>query len=270
MLQIAIEVKRERALGEICIALGLPLRLCVWGERSIEYWTAPAQKYAEVSDFERVFGFEGGPTEFGDYYGLDHIFDDAHPADPVALKKVVPVKREVLQAQIERHVRGATFVQRRASGASQRFSPRWDLVSKRKDVTAVASADRKQRVHAAFPGLNAGEFKRLSNNDIWYLDQQIDSLVSAPINDGKRVEGATLITAAQQIAAAQRSKGHRVGPESLLCRDRDSGRAMWLRSGEPINLYNVLGDNDTWHGLVKRGLIILDPAERDPTVPYRF
>ena len=148
---------------------------------------------------------------------------------------------------------------------SRIFKPAWELISTRAKVPPVITDDLNQRVHAAFPDLQRSEFDRLSNADRQYLDQQLESLVDAPVAPAL---ARTYHGRAQRAAAAQRSQGHRVGPEALLCRDRDEGRTIWLKPGDPIALFNVLGDNDTWRDLVSRGLIILDPAERDPTIPY--
>ena len=70
LLLIAIAAQRDRTLRETWLALGIPLRLCTWGERSTEFWQAPPEKYAEHGNFERVFGFAG------DRYGRVHLFDD--------------------------------------------------------------------------------------------------------------------------------------------------------------------------------------------------
>ena len=257
LLLIAIAAQRDRTLRETWLALGIPLRLCTWGERSSEYWQAPPEKYAEYGNFERVFGFAG------DHYGRVHLFDDSNLASADNLVEFVISERDVLQARLDRCTRNSTRVN--YSGiASQSFPPPWALISQREKDRAVTN-DLKQRVQVAFPDLQPNEFARLSDADYQYLDQQLDSLVDAPVAPAL----ARPISAAQQRAAAQRSQGHRVGPEALLCRDRDEGRTLWLKPGDPIALFNVLGDNDTWRDLVKRGLIIIDPAERDPTIPYR-
>ena len=260
LLLIAIAAQRDRTLRETWLALGIPLRLATWGERSSEYWRAPPAKYAEHGNFERVFGFEG------DRYGRAHLFDDnaAGTHSNFDDMEFVIKQRNILQGRLDRCTRNSTRVNH--SGiASQSFAPPWALISQREKDRAVTD-DLKQRVQVAFPDLQPNEFARLSDADYQYLDQQLESLVDAPVAPAL----ARPISAAQQrAAAAQRSQGHHVGPEALLCRDRDEGRTIWLKPGDPIALFNVLGDNDTWRDLVKRGLIILDPAERDPTIPYR-
>ena len=64
---------------------------------------APKKRYAADTDFRRTFGFDCNGLEY-------HLFDDDNPADPSVVKKFVTTKRDVLQAQIERHVRGVTLV----------------------------------------------------------------------------------------------------------------------------------------------------------------
>ena len=256
LLLIAIAAQRDRTLRETWLALGIPLRLCTWGERSSEYWQAPPEKYAEYGNFERVFGFAG------DHYGRVHLFDDSNLASADNLVEFVISERDVLQTRLDRCTRNSTRVI--YSGiASQSFAPPWALISQREKDRAVTN-DLKQRVQVAFPDLQPNEFARLSDVHIQYLDQQLESLVDAP---GAPAPASITV---RQRAAAQRSEGHRVGPETLLCRDRDEGCTLWLKPGDPIALFNVLGDVVTWRDLVGRGLIILDPAERDPTIPYRY
>ena len=274
LLLIAIEIKRERALREVWIALGLPLHRCVYGERSSAFWMAPGQAYAKTADFDRVFGFCGDLSRYGEKgcYGLEpkHLFDDQHPPDPKAARKFVTAHAARVRKECERHTRDDTLVYRNASGTSQTFFPSWRLVSDREDTTgALASDDPKERVRAAFSDLNSGEFKRLSNADLWYLDQKSD-LLDSPISDGLRsVEGATHVTVTRLSARQQR--GHRVGPEPLLCRNPDNREiTTWMRPGDRISLADVLGDVATWKDLVARGLIVLDPSLHDPSEPYVY
>ena len=255
-LLIAIAAQRDRTLRETWLALGIPLRLCTWGERSVEYWQAPPEKYAEHGNFERVFGFAG------DRYGRKHLFDDTRPISGHDDREFIKNERDKLHARLDRCTRNSRRVNH--SGiASQSFAPPWALISQREKVRAVTD-DLRQRVQVMFPDLQPNEVARLSDADYQYLNQQLESLVDAP------VAPAPASITVRQRAAAQRSEGHRVGPEALLCRDRDEGRTIWLKPGDPIHLYNVLGDVVTWRDLVGRGLIILDPAERDPTIPYRY
>ena len=254
LLLIAIAAQRDRTLRETWLAFGIPLRLATWGERSSGYWQSPGGKYADHGPFERVFGFAGAR------YGRSHVFDDSNLASADNLVEFVISERDVLQARLDRCTRNSTRVN--YSGvASQSFAPPWVLISQYEKNKAVTD-DLKQRVQVAFPDLQPNEFARLSDVHIGYLDQQAESLIDAP------VASAPASITVRQRAAAQRSEGHRVGPETLLCRDRDEGCTIWLKPGDPIALFNVLGDKDTWRDLVGRGLIILDPAERDPTIPY--
>ena len=200
----------------------------------------------------------------GDRYGRAHLFDDSNLASADNLVEFVIKQRNILQGRLDRCTRNSTRVNH--SGiASQSFAAPWVLISQYEKNKAVTD-DLKQRVQVAFPDLQPNEFARLSDVHIGYLDQQAESLIDAPV-----ASAPAPITVQQRAAVAQRSEGHCVGPETLLCRDRDdAGRTVWLKPGDPIGLYNVLGDIFTWRDLVGRGLIILDPAGRDPTIPYRY
>ena len=189
LLLIAIAAQRDRPLREVWIALGIPLRMCTWGERSSEYWQAPPEKYAEHGNFERVFGFEG------DRYGRVHLFDDnaAGTRSGFDDMEFVIQQRNILQKQIEWRLRSDTNISRSGS-VSRIFKPAWELISTRAKVPPAITDDLKQRVQVAFPDLQPNEVARLSDADYQYLDQQLESLVDAPVAPAF----ARPITAAQQ------------------------------------------------------------------------